>query len=170
MAWCLIRTGTSFTHTFLPFFLSFPLFILPVPVSLPPLSDSNALPLHPSFFLFFSSFLSFLAFFSPFLFFLSTFLLSSLLSLLYFFRFSLFYILCIYSFFLSHIFYLSVIISGSRDSSVDIETTLRARRPRTAWSIPGKTKRFLLISITSRLALGPIQAPIQWVQGAVSRE
>jgi hypothetical protein len=43
---------------------------------------------------------------------------------------------------------------------------LRAGRPRGRSSSPGRVKNFLL-STSYRMALGPIQPPIQWVPGAL---
>jgi hypothetical protein len=46
---------------------------------------------------------------------------------------------------------------------------LRAERPRGRSSSPGRVKN-LLLSTSSRLALGPTQPPIQWVPEALSPE
>jgi hypothetical protein len=45
---------------------------------------------------------------------------------------------------------------------------LRAGRPGDRGSIPGRGKRFFLLSSVSGPALGPTQPPVQWVPGVLS--
>jgi hypothetical protein len=56
----------------------------------------------------------------------------------------------------------------SWDSSVGIATKLWAGQQKSWGLTPGRGKRFFLFSVTSRLALGPTQPPVQWVLEAVS--
>jgi hypothetical protein len=51
--------------------------------------------------------------------------------------------------------------SYSRDKADGIAARVRDRRPRNRRSIPGMDNRFIS-SKMSRLAIGPIQPPIQW--------
>jgi hypothetical protein len=55
----------------------------------------------------------------------------------------------------------------SRDSIVGIATGYQLKRPRGQSSSPSGVKNFLFSKL-SRLALGSIQPPIQWVLGALS--
>jgi hypothetical protein len=54
----------------------------------------------------------------------------------------------------------------SRDSVVGIETAYRLDDQ--GGSSPSRVKNFFLFSMLSRLVLGSIQPPIQWVLGALS--
>jgi hypothetical protein len=58
------------------------------------------------------------------------------------------------------------VISGSRESSVGIETELLNGRMSIRGSIPGRSNR--LFSTASRPAVGSTQSPIQWVPKVLS--
>jgi hypothetical protein len=64
--------------------------------------------------------------------------------------------------------YFCYIEAQASGGSVDTVNNQPARQPRNCGSIPGRGKRFLPSSKTSRPTLGPTMRPIQWVTATLS--